>query len=80
MNVCDFWNGQNLPPIGCYVGYRVASTDALQFDVVSEYKVAPHLDGDDSYHRVFIHFRNGNCRLLKDVLSMTNLLSKEPES
>lgn len=70
MGTVNFWDGDQLPPIGCYIGYYTGSqgTDRPLTDQVSGYEILPHLDGDAAYHRILIKFAGGNCRLLKDCI------------
>lgn len=71
-NTVKFWDGEGLPPVGCWAGYDTAS-HGLQVDQVSGYSVKECVTVEHGHHRIFINFDRGYCRLLHDVKSVRQL-------
>lgn len=67
----EFWNGESLPPVGCYVGY-VTDSSGLEVSKVTGYDVQEAADPVYGSHRVMIQI-DGNCWLLHDLVSVHNL-------
>ena len=73
----EFWNGEGLPPIGCYVGYMTVG-NGLKVSKVLNYDVKEAVNPEYGSHRVFVHLEF-NCRLLHDLISV-HFLDKPSES
>lgn len=65
------WDGEQLPPIGCDVLIKLASTGKWHKYEVTGYQLWPSTHkNDEAHHRIFINVKRGditNQRLLYEV-------------